>query len=465
MRINTNVASLNALESTTNTNKNLSDSLGKLSSGLRINKAADDASGLAIADKLRTQASSIAQGISNGNSAVALIQIADKAMSEQTNILDMVKTKLIQAATDTTTDAGREAIRKDITKLLSQFDMIASQTNYNGKYLLQQSSTSTAKQDTLTFQLGEQRGFDVTMESTNASNTEHLGGGATTLDTVGGSLAATSGGDGYDNNLGQNKSQQISTTGVVTLQSMNVESTGFETAVSLLDITLQGDINELTSATVGLKMDFRNETQEIQDAITSLVDAVADYNFDATGKVSVADGVIFSLHDTLFDNLSNVSVESVTGDVADLKIGDGNAINFTVHNNANVADKPALSNINISTSATATGGMLLFDLKDLPADGLTYDKANSFMETVDQALTTLNTIRSDFGSSQNQIESSIRNMQTTKTNLQAAESVIRDVDYAAESANFNKMNIISQAGTYAVSQANNVQQNVMKLLQ
>ena len=102
MRINTNVSSLTAQEASTNTNKNISNSLEKLSTGLRINKAADDASGLAIADKLRTQVTSINQGVSNGNSAVALLQIADKSMSEQSNILDTIKAKLIQANTDTT---------------------------------------------------------------------------------------------------------------------------------------------------------------------------------------------------------------------------------------------------------------------------------------------------------------------------------------------------------------------------
>ncbi|MCT7644560.1 flagellin N-terminal helical domain-containing protein, partial [Aliarcobacter butzleri] len=120
MRINTNVSSLTAQEAAVNTNKNISSSLEKLSTGLRINKAADDASGLAIADKLRTQATSINQGISNGNSAVALLQITDKSMAEQSTILDTIKSKLIQANTDTTSVAGRTAIAKDITKLLQQ---------------------------------------------------------------------------------------------------------------------------------------------------------------------------------------------------------------------------------------------------------------------------------------------------------------------------------------------------------
>jgi len=147
MRINTNVASLTAQAAVSETNKSLGTSLEKLSTGLKINKASDDASGLSIADKLRTQASSIGQGISNANSASALIQIADKAMAEQSNILDIVKTKLIQAATATTSTDGRAAINADINKLLTQFDNIASQTNYNGTNLL-----DTAQ--TLTFQVG-----------------------------------------------------------------------------------------------------------------------------------------------------------------------------------------------------------------------------------------------------------------------------------------------------------------------
>ena len=116
MRINTNVSSLTAQEAAQNTSKTITASLEKLSTGFRINKASDDASGLAIADKLRTQATSISQGISNGNSAVSLLQIADKSMGEQSNILDTVKAKLIQANTATTSADGRESIRKDIGK-------------------------------------------------------------------------------------------------------------------------------------------------------------------------------------------------------------------------------------------------------------------------------------------------------------------------------------------------------------
>ena len=286
MRINTNVASMTAMESSTQVNKELTSSLEKLSSGLRINKASDDASGLAIADKLRTQASSVGQAIANGNSAVALLQIADKAMAEQSNILDIVKQKLIQAATSTTSSSGRVAIGKDIQKLLSQLNNIATQTNYNGMSLLQYGTSDTSGAAALTFQMGE-------------SSTD-------TIASVAGVASNTSG----------------------------------------LSLT------------------------------------------------------------TLFNAVSAGAVGTFAA----------------------------------STATTAMG-------------------------TIDTALNSLNTWRSDFGSVQNQIESAIRNMSTQQTNIKAAESVIRDVDYAAESANFNKQNIIAQAGTFALSQANQVQQNVLKLLQ
>jgi len=171
MIINTNVSSITAQEAATNTGNSITSSLEKLSTGLKINKASDDASGLAIADKLRTQATSIDQGVANGNSAVSLLQIADKSMAEQSNILDTVKAKLIQANTDTTSADGREAIRKDIEKLLTQLDNIAEQTNYNGTTLLQASSGDKAASAGLNFQVGETEN-DLITNTAIQSNTD-----------------------------------------------------------------------------------------------------------------------------------------------------------------------------------------------------------------------------------------------------------------------------------------------------
>lgn len=149
-------------------NKNsLDDSMEKLATGLKVGKASDDGSGLAIADKLRTQASSIKQSVENANTGVTLTQIADKAINEQSKILDTIKQKLIQAKTATTSDKGREAIAKDITRLMEQIDNIAATTNYNGNYLLQSDRNDTSPSNALKFQVGEMATHTIDLESDN----------------------------------------------------------------------------------------------------------------------------------------------------------------------------------------------------------------------------------------------------------------------------------------------------------
>ncbi|MGM0518867.1 MAG: flagellin [Campylobacterota bacterium] len=280
MRLNTNIASFVAYENYSLNSKLYNKSLEKLSSGLRINKASDDPSGLAIADNLRTQANSMAQGIKNANSAISLTQIADKAMAEQSNILDIVKTKLIQASTDTTSDDGREAIRKDINKLLEQLDNIANQTNYNGINLLQQSKIDNSISDDLSFQIG---------------------------------------------------------------------------------------------------------------------DAASD-------------------------------------------------------------------TINMQGVQSNTAGLNIAALKSLGNNALTRTVASNNLEEIDKALSKLNGFRAQFGSTQNQLESSVRYMMTTQTNLRASESTIRDVDYAKEVMNLNRLQIAMQAGMYAIAQANKIQEQMLKYL-
>lgn len=147
-RINTNIAALSSHTSATMNNRSLDNSLSKLSSGLRINKAADDASGLAIANSLRAQASSLSQAVSNGNDAIGLIQTADGALSEYSNILDTIKTKAVQAASDGQNSASRLAIQKDIDRLLENLNTIAKTTSFNGQKLL--SGTFSNKE----FQMG-----------------------------------------------------------------------------------------------------------------------------------------------------------------------------------------------------------------------------------------------------------------------------------------------------------------------
>jgi len=552
MRINTNIASMNAQEQAQNVNKRIGSSLEKLSSGLRINKAADDASGMSIADKLRTQASSLGQSIQNANSGNALVQIADKAMAEQSNILDIVKTKLIQASTSTTSSEGREAIRKDVSKLLDQLDNIASQTNYNGINLLDK------KGESFNFQVGEEASFDIEVSTAFAANTGGLGGGSTELkdgaakvENLGDSLVVQNTGGDLKNTITattENGSYVFTLDGVDITATLTDQSTdlnadaiataiqaklddgsveGFtidvegasvilrpssEAGISLVEKTDAGTVASIANVVEGVAVNSKLETVSGTEATFSVgatnVDKITLVTTVATATVSMTttDSAVINKFDTMIasgeTNLTKTSegvyalnmTASGTNAVLDfgagqLDIGNiefgGVAIgtvaataetlvfqtteNVTVTNKSNVDVSMESANGTDFTTATMkdnlVGGNTLAGLKGLSENGLTADIANSYMETIDEAINQLNTVRSDFGSTQNQLDSFVRNAMTTQTNIKAAESVIRDVDYAAESSNFNKQNIISQAGTYAMSQANSMQQNVLRLLQ
>ena len=417
MRINTNVSSLTAQEAAQNTGKSITGSLEKLSTGLRINKASDDASGLAIADKLRTQASSINQAISNGNSAVSLLQIADKSMGEQSSILDTIKSKLIQASTDTTSEDGRKAIAADIGKLLTQFDAIAEQTNYNGTKLLDSAKT-------LTFQLGEKEDYDVTAVTTRASNTSSLGG--TSAGTAVATIAA-----------GESNSVKQTTAGAT-------GSIGITTTLLTGGTSISGKMDSINVGAAG------NTIKANDSATTKILDAAVN-----AGSLTKDVNNVYTV--TTPANTLNLGGANVSITLASTVAG-----TVTVKSDSNVLIKNG-DDANALDLTTATGSSNLNTIK-MDANLDTKD-ANSYMAIIDQSLTELNENRSAFGSTQNQVESAVRNLMTQATNVKAAESIIRDVDYAAESANFNKQNIISQAGSYAISQANAVQQNVLRLLQ
>jgi flagellin len=461
MRINTNISSLAAQEAAKNTTKSLSSSLEKLSTGLKINKASDDASGLAIADKLRTQATSINQGIANGNSAVSLLQIADKSMAEQSNILDIIKAKLIQANTDTTSDDGRESIRKDIVKLLEQLDNIAEQTNYNGTTLLQDASDDTRSGGSLSFQIGETTNDTISTVGIR-SNTVGLGGGTDKIDQTSGSTTR-------NNQISANESLIFSTaSATATLKSENASGSSIATSMNV-----SGDIGTLTMT--GASGTISNVDSTTSKLLTAFVADV-----DGTAGSETVDGVTVTITGTLTStggqfHLSAGGTISFSGDyaVASMDIaqasGSSNSVTVNSASNLNVTNLSSGGVVEVTTDAASsgslTGGQSLSSLANLGSGALTKDQAQRFQTVVDAAITQLNGYRGDIGSTQNQVESAVRNLMTQSTNVKAAESIIRDVDYAEESANFNKQNIISQAGSYAIAQANSVQQNVLRLLQ
>lgn len=305
MRINTNISALNAQTNLTLTNRGLSNSLEKLSSGLRINKAADDSSGMAIADSLRSQANSLGQAIANANDAIGVIQIADKAMDEQLKILDTIKTKAIQAASDTQNSSSREAIQKDVNRLLEQLDNIAKTTAYNGQALL--SGTFTNKE----FQIGAYSNQTVKASIANTqsiavgnitSKTDIAAVGNTASDTLTNEITkgsktlymSTAVGAGLDpTGLAQGDTIRIDGVGDYTIK--NIDGNFSSGSISSAILTLDREIEKTLSAGSTFKISLVKTVAEDLGAIST---GGATFS-QGSGSVGVSDITGFAVGDKI----------------------------------------------------------------------------------------------------------------------------------------------------------------------
>ncbi|MGP1360336.1 flagellin B [Campylobacter sp.] len=499
-RINTNVNALNTHANAVSNNTDLSKSLNKLSSGLRIQTAADDASGLSIADSLRSQASALGQAIANGNDAIGIIQVADKAMDEQLKILDTIKTKATQSAQDGQTTQSRQALQADIVRLMEELDNIGNTTSFNGQQLL--NGTFSNKE----FQIGAY-----------SNQTVKASIGATTSDKIG---------------LTRFESSRLLTAmGTVNLKFLNVDgvndvgvtaatiSTGIGKGLGALaeninkvadrtGVRATADVTWKASAAIaggliqsltinGVKIgDLDVKANDSNGALVNAINSVKDQtgveaSVDAeTGKMVLTsrDGrAIVATGKDISNGLGGKGTPgagtSLTAgfvgrlnlvrlDGRDIKLNGGGATKLSIAFSANGGAQQSVSLRDIrgqidKNLATAMGfqRMSAALAVNQSAGVMTLRGAMAVMSIAESAQKTLDQVRSDLGSVQNQLQATVNNITVTQVNVKSAESQIRDVDFASESANFSKHNILAQSGAYAMSQANSVQQNVMKLLQ
>jgi len=402
-RINTNIAAMNAHRNSLETNRGLDKSLTALSSGLRINKAADDASGMAIANSLREQSQGLGQAIRNANDGIGVTQTADGALDEYTKIIDTVRTKSIQAASDGQSLDTRTKIQADIDRLLEEAQNIASTTSFNGQTLLNGGFKNKS------FHIGAYAGETVKLSIAD-----------TQIANVG-KFAFIDSSVGFGATTGKSSGQSAS-----------------------LSVTVVGDDGSTTTVS-SKSVTFTTGTHSAYEVAQAVVDA-----FNTKAQTANAD-VRASLYETA----------NSTPTTPEYGIRLDSSSNLTA---AAIGDGVTSDNKSSALSATKASGANASNTIDT-IDVTTREGAEKAVITTDYALKDLDKTRSDIGSVQNQLESTIRNISVTQVNVQAAESQIRDVDFAAESANFSKLNILAQSGTYAMSQANAVQQNVMRLLQ
>ncbi|AOY03476.1 flagellin A [Campylobacter jejuni] len=573
-RINTNIGALNAHANSVVNARELDKSLSRLSSGLRINSAADDASGMAIADSLRSQAATLGQAINNGNDAIGILQTADKAMDEQLKILDTIKTKATQAAQDGQSLKTRTMLQADINRLMEELDNIANTTSFNGKQLLSgnfinqefqigASSNQTVKatigatqsskigltrfetggrissSGEVQFTLKNYNGIDdfkfqKVVISTSVGtglgaladeinkNADKTGVRATfTVETRG--MAAVRAGTTSDDfaingvKIGKVDYKDGDANGALVSAINSVkDTTGVEASIDangqlLLSsregrgIKIEGNIGGGAFINTDMKENYgrlslvKNDgkdilisgnslssagfgtTQFISQASVSLRESKGRFDAniaDAMGFGSVNKGVVLG-------GYSSVSAY-MSAEGSGFSAGSGYSVGSTKNysailstNTITISAASQLSKVyNVSagsgfssqsglsqfaTMKTSVGNSL--GVKAETAGVTTLKGAMAVMDIAETATTNLDQIRADIGSVQNQLQVTINNITVTQVNVKAAESTIRDVDFAAESANFSKYNILAQSGSYAMSQANAVQQNVLKLLQ
>ncbi|BEK00448.1 flagellin A [Campylobacter jejuni] len=570
-RINTNIGALNAHANSVVNARELDKSLSRLSSGLRINSAADDASGMAIADSLRSQAATLGQAINNGNDAIGILQTADKAMDEQLKILDTIKTKATQAAQDGQSLKTRTMLQADINRLMEELDNIANTTSFNGKQLLSgnfinqefqigASSNQTIKatigatqsskigltrfetggristSGEVQFTLKNYNGIDdfqfqkvvistsvgtglgALAEEINKS-ADQTGVRATfTVETRG--MAAVRAGTTSDDfaingvTIGQVAYEDGDGNGALVAAINSVkDTTGVEASIDangqlLLTsregrgIKIDGNIGGGAFINADMKENYgrlslvKNDgkdilisgsnlssagfgaTQFISQASVSLRESKGRFDAniaDAMGFGSVNKGVMLAGVSSVSAYMSSAGSGFSAG--SGYSVGSGKNYSAVLTTNAitisAASQLSAVYNVSAGSGFSSQSGLsqfatmktTAFGVKDETAGVTTLKGAMAVMDIAETATTNLDQIRADIGSVQNQLQVTINNITVTQVNVKAAESTIRDVDFAAESANFSKYNILAQSGSYAMSQANAVQQNVLKLLQ
>lgn len=487
-RINTNIGAMNAHMSATMNNRELDNSLSRLSSGLRINKAADDASGMTIANSLRAQSKGLGQAIANANDGIAVAQTADGALDEYSNIIQTVRTKSIQAASDGQSADSRSAIQKDITKLLEEAQNIALTTSFNGQKLFDGSYQNKSFQigayanETVGISIDSARtttlGMFALKEGTEATTTA-FGAADFTINNVATTASVAGSTSDNINALAQTAGSAVQKAAII---NSITSSTGV-TATANTNVTggLAVAGGSITTGTVFINgvdlgaVDF--STNDSTGTLAAAFNRISDQT-GITAKIvsggklelSSADGYNVELSTTAGGGTVAASADTIkmfgTGSTVAVNGAATGALTVTELGTITLESDSAIA---VGGAAVAAGGFTATTYSVgnsiSTADVTTNTAAQLTIKKADHALKQIDTIRSGLGSVQNQLESTIRNISVTQVNVASAESQIRDVDFAAESANFSKRNILAQSGSYAMSQANAVQQNVLRLLQ
>ncbi|QBE64856.1 flagellin N-terminal helical domain-containing protein [Pseudoduganella lutea] len=474
--INTNIASLNSQRNLTGSQGALSTSLQRLSSGLRINSAKDDAAGLAISDRMNSQIRGMNQATRNANDGVSMAQTAEGALSSSGDILQRIRELAVQSSNSTNSASDRQALQTEVGQLSSELNRIAQTTTFNGQSLL-----------------------DGTMGTANFQ----VGADANQLISASGSNFLT---NTYGNNriaAGQADIAAAGTTNVVDAQDITINGARGSKTVS----TETGDTAKTIADKINKQTGDTGVTATARTDMNMGLTASTAYSFELKGDNGTAKTISFttgsgSSASDFASGISAINAQSASTGVTAQYDQENGGIKLTHASGADISIENSTENMTLATYAadgamgtpaaaanggTANGRVTMdsaqsFSIDDAGSglnlqdggsstlnsvsdlDVTSFEGAQLAIKIADAALSTVNGQRAEFGALQSRFASTIANLSTTSENLSASKSRIVDTDFAAETAAMTRGQILQQAGTAMLAQANTLPNGVMSLL-
>ncbi|RRQ20932.1 flagellin N-terminal helical domain-containing protein [Thiohalobacter thiocyanaticus] len=468
--VNTNIASLNAQRNLTNSQSSQASALERLSSGLRINSAKDDAAGLAISERFSTQIRGLTQAARNANDGISLAQTAEGALGGLTESLQRIRELAIQSANATNSDSDRAALQGEVAELVEEINRVAQTTTFNGVNLLDGSFSSQV------FQVGANANQTVSIDSIANASTSVLGetdissyAEVTTGSSTGPVLAGLSG-----MSINGVAVADTSRDAAAVADSINAASIDGVTAtatnsqdIAFDDLIADGDAGDGYSLSIDGNDLYTDEqgavtAQNVADAIDALEGYTATNNA-GTLTIAKADGSNFDITQTITD-ADNTTAQTGTGFASTGTQYGGVEIASTSSEGIQFTGQAA-SDVQADFAATGAGAATTNTYVVSQMDISTADGAQTAIQIADTALDEINSARAELGAVQNRFEAVVSNISVTNENLTASRSRILDADFAAETAELTRSQILQQAGVSALAQANSLPQLALSLLQ
>jgi len=490
--INTNIASLNSQRNLSSSQTSLNTSLQRLSSGLRINSAKDDAAGLAISDRMSSQIRGMTQATRNANDGVSLAQTAEGALSSSGDILQRIRELAVQSSNATNSSSDRKALQTEVGQLSAELNRIAQTTTFNGQALLD------GTMGTANFQIGADANQLISANGANfltstygnnrVENDAIATVGATTNVTAGGVITVAGVGGSADYTTTATDSAKSIAAGINKLSADTGVTASAVTDMNM-DLTAGGTfkfdlVGDNTGSAASDKATISFTVEAGADSATALATGInainaqsaktgitAQYDSENGGiKLTHASGADIKIS-TDAGNATSIStatykldgtLNAATGQAGGVDAIANGRVTFDSESSFSITDAGSGLGVGAAAAATTAQGSALKSVSSL--DVTTFDGAQLAIKIADAALATVNNQRASYGALQSRFSSAISNLSATTENLSSSRSRIVDTDFAAETASLTRGQILQQAGTAMLAQANSLPNGVLSLL-